>query len=463
MRIPKVIINAVILGTCIVSFAAFYLILVSTLGGFMKFLLSIVLLGVTGYILRALSGADGWSGLLLVKLKEGIALIDWMRDIIGENWNRLCDIGLVLSFGAVSGAAFKHINRKTLVVSLLILAGYTFFVIPYLYPIAMMLMNIPPTDSASGGGTSTAPVVLTVIFIFGLVGLLLFGLLMKAVSVLAAIVAFALGDSAALSPIMPGATLVLPGITLPLVEGIIALVILMVVHEGAHGISARLSRIRIKSTGVLTFGFLPVGAFVDIDEKQLDDSREADISRVAVAGSTANLLTCFLFLIPTILLLIALPAYYDNKVVVAALTKNIPSATNVSLSVGSVIESINGMEIKNISQFTAAAATVAPNSSAIIGTDKGIVNVSTDANGKVGVFVAQPIKEEFWYIKSLFAILGLTTVLNFLIGAVNLIPLPGFDGYRLFKIGLKRDIWVNTSMIIVLVAFILNIVPWLWH
>lgn len=65
----------------------------------------------------------------------------------------------------------------------------------------------------------------------------------------------------------PGAYVLLPGINpyLPLFYGWVALVVALVVHEGMHGVVARNLKFRVKSSGLLFFLAIPVGAFVDVD------------------------------------------------------------------------------------------------------------------------------------------------------------------------------------------------------
>lgn len=100
-------------------------------------------------------------------------------------------------------------------------------------------------------------------------------------------------DPVALSENAPPAiTLVgLPGVNpiIPLWWGIIGLVVALVVHEGAHGVLARLSGMRVKSTGLL-FLVVPVGAFVEPDEKDIERSSVRAKNRVFAAGPWANLI-----------------------------------------------------------------------------------------------------------------------------------------------------------------------------
>ena len=91
----------------------------------------------------------------------------------------------------------------------------------------------------------------------------------------------------------PTVAIVLPGVDIPgspifipLGYGIIALAILMVVHEFGHGIISRVEGVKIKSIGVLMLAILP-GAFVEPDEEDVEKSSRISKLRIYAAGSTS--------------------------------------------------------------------------------------------------------------------------------------------------------------------------------
>lgn len=77
---------------------------------------------------------------------------------------------------------------------------------------------------------------------------------------------------------------------------IIVIAIIAVGHEFAHGIFARLNDVRLKSTG---FGFIGplLAAFVEVDEEQMAKKPIKAQLSVLAAGSFANLIMAFLFLL----------------------------------------------------------------------------------------------------------------------------------------------------------------------
>ncbi len=77
---------------------------------------------------------------------------------------------------------------------------------------------------------------------------------------------------------------------------IVALIIVAVVHEFAHGIYAKIYGVRIKSTGFAFLGPI-LGAFVEQDDKQMQKKKNSQQMTILAAGTFANILTGLVFLI----------------------------------------------------------------------------------------------------------------------------------------------------------------------
>jgi len=102
--------------------------------------------------------------------------------------------------------------------------------------------------------------------------------------------------------ISPLANLLLPGVNpyVPIVYGWIAIVVAVVIHEAAHGIVARSLGLPVKAAGAIFFLFVPLGAFVEVDESQLRETKPSKSLRVLAAGSGINFivgLICLLLLL----------------------------------------------------------------------------------------------------------------------------------------------------------------------
>jgi membrane-associated protease RseP (regulator of RpoE activity) len=104
----------------------------------------------------------------------------------------------------------------------------------------------------------------------------------------------------------PATILPIPGINPllgPIFYGWFALIISIAIHEGAHGIAARSLGFRVKSSGLLFFLFFPIGAFVDVDEKQIEKAKPKRALRVMAAGVGANIVFGAVCLIGLILII----------------------------------------------------------------------------------------------------------------------------------------------------------------
>jgi len=105
----------------------------------------------------------------------------------------------------------------------------------------------------------------------------------------------------AVTPLVPGVTIGLPLFAYL----IIPLLFVMTTHEFAHGIAAEVDGVNVKSTGVLGAGLfylIGLGAFVEVDERELNSSKFNRNTRLRIssAGTYVNAITAgiaFLFLI----------------------------------------------------------------------------------------------------------------------------------------------------------------------
>ncbi len=75
---------------------------------------------------------------------------------------------------------------------------------------------------------------------------------------------------------------------------IIAVAIVMLVHEGAHGIFMRVNKVKIKSTGVALLGPI-LGAFVEQDENDMEKKSKTAQMSILGAGVFANIITAIIF------------------------------------------------------------------------------------------------------------------------------------------------------------------------
>lgn len=115
---------------------------------------------------------------------------------------------------------------------------------------------------------------------------------------------------------------------------IIAIAIVAISHEAAHGIIARLNKIRIKSTG---FAFLGpfLGAFVEQDDKQMNKAPVKAQLAILAAGTFANVVMAVLFGIVLIIVFLLtfhpLGYQFDAYAYTALNTSDITTIANSSI------------------------------------------------------------------------------------------------------------------------------------
>ena len=150
---------------------------------------------------------------------------------------------------------------------------------------------------------------------------------------------------------MPGVAPILPGIPipgspidLPLWYGLISIFITVVVHEFAHGVIARLHKIKVKSSGLFFMGPI-IGAFIEPDDKGLDKSKTHHKLGVLGAGPFSNVLLGGLVLL--IITFLIGPLFSNLLIEDGAnigVLENTP-AFEANLQTGMVINRINDVDI----------------------------------------------------------------------------------------------------------------------
>ncbi|KJE49351.1 MULTISPECIES: site-2 protease family protein [Acidiplasma] len=92
---------------------------------------------------------------------------------------------------------------------------------------------------------------------------------------------------------------------IPLGYGTASLVFAVVIHETFHGIVARKHGIKVSSVGALFF-VIPVGAFVEPDEKEIMDADPVIRRRIIAAGPGINIVIAFIALMLLIFVMMPL-------------------------------------------------------------------------------------------------------------------------------------------------------------
>ncbi len=145
--------------------------------------------------------------------------------------------------------------------------------------------------------------------------------------------------------------LAIPGVNplIPIWYGIAGLAISIIVHEFSHGILARVADVKIKSLG-LAFIVVPLGAFVEPDEDEMNNLSKIKRSRIYAAGPTTNVvLAIVLVLIFSTIFMGSISAKQDG-VIINQMSSGSP-LYNLGIEGGQEIVSIGGVDIEGIDGF----------------------------------------------------------------------------------------------------------------
>ncbi|MDP3734087.1 MAG: site-2 protease family protein [Nanoarchaeota archaeon] len=270
--------------------------------------------------------------------------------------------------------------------------------------------------------------------------------------------------------ITSGVSLVLPGVNvpglgvLPFWYWLMAIFIIAIVHEFAHGIVARAHNVEVKNTGIVFFGPI-IGAFVEPDEKKMRKEKDITQYSILAAGAFSNILLAIIAV--TLLNLVFVPLQ-QTMVEPQGFTfdtyfgKEYPFE-KAGIMPGTTITAIDGTPTTDITQLSQTLFCSKPGDVVTIKTHsktqqitlaespdnptKGFMGISTPRNqftvkdqyqhgfGKVVYYSLEWMNGLgnngkgflFWLY-----------VLSFGIGLFNLLPLPIVDGGRMAQVFLHR-------------------------
>jgi membrane-associated protease RseP (regulator of RpoE activity) len=254
-------------------------------------------------------------------------------------------------------------------------------------------------------------------------------------------------------------TLLIPGVTIRsvpnLVYFLLAAPIVLVIHEVAHGIVARLEKIKVKSGGFAIIIALIAG-FVEPDEEEFNRARRISKIRVIAAGSTSNML--FSFIIVGLLLfnpsfgniLEALSPtvrglFYNDPIGVPIVSVIEGSgAEKAGIKAGDIIVGINDTQIRTPQDLAKVKLTPGEQVNVKVLRDGELINLQVtigraedDPNrGLIGIvrdmFPYMPPKVNFWipWPQEVFMFLLWLWMLSFFIGIFNMLPMLPLDGEK---------------------------------
>jgi membrane-associated protease RseP (regulator of RpoE activity) len=460
-----------LLLTIAVALLLFYVIVFQLeISGALKFLLVVIEMTAVNQLLIKRYRLSSELGLVLLKSKKGIEIIDGLA-MKEKAFNFMADVGTSISYGLLSVVLMrKNVSAASVLVGIVVLAVLSLFVAPVAFAFLLQIIG-RESVSTSVGELSTSPDYGFLFFSLMLVAgglflFILFGIVFYGITVFKALITTVFLGSDAMARTSPGGTLLLPGVNLPFIEGILALAIVMVVHEGAHAVLSRIARVPILSSGIVLFGIIPIGAFVEPDEKKLMKVEDPKQTRVLVAGPTANLITATVFFIAFMGFFYTTSELREGVLLIEPSDPN-QSAEQPPLPPGTLIFRIDGKYME-LEDFQSGLGLPADTEIEIV-TNKGTIQRMTDANGKLGITFLYLSRETLFSVyrepllQSIYVLLGLSVALNFVVGAVNILPIPLFDGYRIVDVNIKNKTVVKAISYSALFFFILNFLPLLFR
>jgi hypothetical protein len=416
----------------IASSILFFAVALSRLDFAVKTIGVLIVLAVNSVSLaKAFNTENYYLFLNIKKTKKGLKKIKQIALKYESAIKKLVDIGLAVSFGPFYSYYVFGNSKKF----------YTYTAILIIF-LAFMEFNNPSVlvlVSGLAGGLA-------------LIGLALMGL--NAYSIL-----FAHSAQA-------GATLAIPFVTIP-GEALIAIILIIVSHEAFHALLFEIEKIKIKNSGIALLSFIPIAAFVEPDEKQLEKTTITNKRRALIAGSAANFYLFVLFTMITIPFMLFYN-YQSRGVVVESVVSN--STAGSFLKTGDVITSFNNTAINNIQTLANLTSITTKGESIPLTVNNKNVTVAFLQKGFLGIGGANLIAGYYfipgWLINSVATALQWTVILSISIAVINILPLYITDGARLMYEEVKERKNKKTAAqvtavasLVVLVIIIVNMLP----
>ncbi len=287
-----------------------------------------------------------------------------------------------------------------------------------------------------------------------------------------------------------GVSLVLPGINvpglgvLPFWYWIIAIFMIALIHEFAHGIVARAHNIGVKNTGIVLLGPI-IGAFVEPDEKKL--RKQSDIAQYSVlaAGSFSNILLALVAILLLNFLFMPLqqamvePSGFTFD---AYVSEEYPFA-KAGIIPGTLITGIDSRTTYKFEEFSEKLFCTSPGDKVSVNTpDRSyplVLAESPENPGKSFLGIQEihnefeikekyktPVWEATYYsLDWITGFLRWLFILSLGIGLFNLLPLPIVDGGRMMQVFLHKlrgtnsgEIWYRKISLFFLLVLLLNFI-----
>lgn len=440
----------------------------------MELWLIFVIVFIFGTIILSRTKVERHFIIFLIRIKRFLNLIDKAAGFFPMLWKFLSDFAILFSFSGIGAAYLSRYreSRRNLINILIFIGLFTlslwwhgisllieiisqdiFFTLAAFILLGFIVFALHKLNEQTANFFSAALLISSIglkifpnynlaIFegLFGIPALLLIAFIQHSYDII-------LGQTniPGVSPLLPSTKggeigVSFPGIDIfiPWWYALIAITVTVVAHELAHGILARVHKIGMKSTGLITLGILPIGAFVEPDEKELEKRHSIQKMQIFAMGSFSNFLVG---VIASILILAIVPLsgplVKSDGMLIMNVTKGYP-AEGV-LKPGMVVYEINGKSARTAELFMNVTSSLKPGDEISLLTNEGEFRLKTtnDPENESRAFIGIVYIQNFSLIAKIiiFIIIALswTAFFNINIALVNLLPIAPFDGWRMIK------------------------------
>ena len=248
-------------------------------------------------------------------------------------------------------------------------------------------------------------------------------------------------------------TVLIPGVTLTSVSAILyfllSIPIVLIMHEGAHGIVATLEKIKIKTGGFAVFIALFAG-FVEPDEKEFDNAKKISRLRVIGAGATSNVIFAFALgalLLTNPIFALVLPEPFvewfyeapDGVLIISIMEDS--GAEKAGLQANDLIMGVNGVVI--VTPFDFQKVDLKPGDTATVTVQRDGQQIQLPVEimpspddperGLIGIIrdnamSYKPVLNFIEWNPQVSMFLLWLWMISFFIGIINMLPLPILDG-----------------------------------
>ena len=261
-------------------------------------------------------------------------------------------------------------------------------------------------------------------------------------------------------------TVLIPGVTLTSASAItyflLSIPIVLVVHEGAHGIVATLEKIKIKTGGFAIFIAMFAG-FVEPDEEEFDNAKKISRLRVIGAGATSNVIFAFglgLILLTNPMFAMILPEpllgwFYESPegVLVLSLIEG-GGAEKAGMKENDIITNIGDVRIISPMDFQkvdlkpgqTVDVTILRDGQQIMFPVSIMASPDDPERGLVGIMrdntlSFKPIYNYIEWNNPQFSMFLLWLwMISFFIGIINMLPLPILDGGKFIQTIINKKV-----------------------